>query len=226
MPTAPGQDRRESPADYSRRATGGIYGGLAQQTGGRSPSFRNTVYQMHETTARAVGQRRSHAEINASGFWTPGQMNTNEFGDPKERPQNLSSRSKVSFVFFLTWRVAQVGHPRYPRQRALLVTGYLRGAHWVVWVGAGWMSACCGRTAVPVCCLAGVQNWTKRLQVCQERCAQDSSLTSRSSLRTHRKHQCTFSTNHFCFAGTVQFDSGMGLWIYFRLTGTGRVLAF
>lgn len=68
MHTAPGQDRRESPADYSRRATGGIYGGLSQQTGGTSRSFRNTVYPMNETTAGAVGQRRSHAEINASGF--------------------------------------------------------------------------------------------------------------------------------------------------------------
>lgn len=55
MHAAPGQDRTESPADYSRRSTGGIYGGVAQQTGGKSRSFRNTVYPMHETTARALG---------------------------------------------------------------------------------------------------------------------------------------------------------------------------
>ena len=44
---------------------------------------------------------RSHAVINGSGLWLPGQMNTNEFRHPKERLQNLSSRHKVSILEFV-----------------------------------------------------------------------------------------------------------------------------
>lgn len=101
MPTAPGQDRTESPADYSRRSTGGIYGGVARSrpVGDRAHSAQRFIRCMRRRLALSGSD--AVTQINGSGFWLPGQMNTNEFSDPKESPQNLSSGGKVSLSFTL-----------------------------------------------------------------------------------------------------------------------------
>lgn len=77
-------------------------------------------------------------QINGSGFWLPGQMNTNEFSDPKESPQNLSSGGKVS-LSLTSYKVPRV--TQFCNLRSLVTPGTK---------SAWWLDVCAGRAGLCV----------------------------------------------------------------------------